>query len=77
MIVDSGSSGSVVSSHLLRGLDIKVERPSTINMVNVHGESKRPLGEISDFPFVVGEVEIPVDVVVTDANSYSAGTGRK
>lgn len=26
LIVDSGSLGSVVSSHLLRGLEIKVER---------------------------------------------------
>lgn len=46
-------------------------------MINVHGESKRLLGKISDFPFTVGGVEIPIDVVVTNANSYSTGMERK
>jgi hypothetical protein len=76
LIVDSGSSGSVVSSHLLKKLGIQIDRPSSINMINVHGESKRALGEISDFPFVVGGVKIPIDVVVTDAYSYQAIVGN-
>ncbi|CAG8629027.1 9885_t:CDS:2, partial [Ambispora leptoticha] len=76
LIVDSGSSESVVSSYLLGELGIKVERPSTVNMVNVHGRSKRALGEISDFPFSVRGVIVPVDVVVTDAASYQAIVGN-
>ncbi|CAG8634586.1 3369_t:CDS:2, partial [Diversispora eburnea] len=72
LIVDSESSGSVVSSHLLKKLGIQIDCPSFINMINIHGESKRALGEISDFPFVVGGVKIPIDVVVTDAYSYQA-----
>jgi RNase H-like domain found in reverse transcriptase/Reverse transcriptase (RNA-dependent DNA polymerase)/Aspartyl protease/Zinc knuckle len=76
LIVDSGSSGSVVSSLLLQKLGIKVERPSTVNMISVHGESKRAVGEISDFPFEVGSCEIPIDVVVTDARTYQAIVGN-
>ncbi|CAG8681029.1 4393_t:CDS:2, partial [Acaulospora morrowiae] len=53
-------------------LKVTPERSSTIKIINVHGESKRALGEISNFPFNVGGVEIPVDVVVTDVNSYQA-----
>ncbi|RHZ55140.1 hypothetical protein Glove_420g8 [Diversispora epigaea] len=70
LIIDSGSSGSVVSLHLLKKLGVKVERPSFINMINVHGESKRAICEITAFPFVVGGLCVPVDVVVTDAHSY-------
>src|SRR5260363_105326 len=76
LIVDSGSSGSVVSSYLLSELGVKVKRPSTVNMVNVHGQSKRAIGEISNFPFFVGGVRIPIDVVVTDALSYQAIVGN-
>ncbi|CAG8759700.1 2525_t:CDS:1, partial [Ambispora leptoticha] len=76
LIVDSGSSGSVVTSHLLNDLGIRIERPSVVNMVNIHGESKRAIGEISDFPFNIGGVEIPIDVVVTDAHSYCAIVGN-
>ncbi|CAG8466295.1 15105_t:CDS:2 [Cetraspora pellucida] len=72
LIVDSGSSGSVISSHFLRELGIKIERPSTVNMINVHEESKRVLGEITSFSFEVGGVKILVDVIVTDALSYQA-----
>ncbi|CAG8700560.1 7447_t:CDS:2, partial [Ambispora leptoticha] len=76
LIVDSGSSGSVVASHLLSELGIKVERPSTVNMVNVYGQSKKAIGEISEFPFSVGGVVVPIDVVVTDALSYQAIVGN-
>ena len=76
LIVDSGSSGSVVSSYLLKDLGIKIDRPSTVNMINVHGESKRAIREIAEFPFVVGGMKIPIDVVVTDANSYNTLVGN-
>ncbi|CAG8716103.1 7463_t:CDS:2, partial [Acaulospora morrowiae] len=76
LIIDSGSSGSVVTMQLLKKLKVTPERSSTIKMINVHGESKRALSEISNFPFNIGDVEIPVDVVVTDANSYQALVGN-
>ncbi|CAG8553823.1 6588_t:CDS:2 [Diversispora eburnea] len=34
-------------------IDIKVEKSSTISMISVHGESKRVVGEIFNFPFEV------------------------
>ena len=70
LIVDSGSSGSVVSSYLLKKIKIKVERPSPVNMVNVHRESKRAIGEISSFPFEIEGCLIPIDVLVTDTRCY-------
>ncbi|CAG8764060.1 10943_t:CDS:2, partial [Racocetra fulgida] len=57
LIVNSGSLES-----------IKVERPSMVNMINVYGESMRALGEISNFLFNIGGIEIPIDVVITDTS---------
>ncbi|CAG8702529.1 8747_t:CDS:2, partial [Cetraspora pellucida] len=76
LIVDSGSSGSVVTSHLLQELGIRIEHPSVVNMINIHGESKRAIGEISNFPFSVSGIEISIDVIVTDATSYCAIVGN-
>ncbi|CAG8682691.1 3248_t:CDS:2 [Cetraspora pellucida] len=39
-------------------------------MINIHGKSKQAIGEISNFPFSVGGIEIPIDVIVTDATFY-------
>src|SRR5207253_3186589 len=47
-----------------------IKRPSVINMINIHGESKRAIGKIFNFPFSISDVEILIDVIVTDANSY-------
>jgi len=76
LILDSGASGSIVSCQLLNDLGLGIDRPSTTVMINVHGERKRPLGEVTNFPITIQGITIPVDiVVVTDAQSYSAIVG--
>jgi hypothetical protein len=45
-------------------------------MINVNGEKKWPLGEVLDFPITVGGVTVPINVVVIDAESYSAIVGN-
>ena len=77
LILDSGASGSIVLCQLLNDLGIAIEWPSTTVMINVHGERKRPLGEVLNFPITIQGVTIPADiVVVTDAQSYSVIVGN-
>ena len=45
-------------------------------MINVNGDRKRPLGEVLNFPITIKGITIPIDVVVVDANSYSAIVGN-
>ena len=45
-------------------------------MINVNGDHKRPLGEVLNFPITIKGITIPIDVVVVDANSYSAIVGN-
>ncbi|CAG8598244.1 10377_t:CDS:2 [Diversispora eburnea] len=47
-----------------------VERPFTISIISIHDESKRAVGEIFNFLFEVGGCQIPIDVIVTDAQTY-------
>ncbi|CAG8495755.1 3549_t:CDS:2 [Cetraspora pellucida] len=70
LILDSGSSGCVVSAGFLKDAGITIDRPSTVMMTGVHGEQKRPLGEIDEFPVTVGGKTITSRSVVTDARNY-------
>jgi hypothetical protein len=45
-------------------------------MINVNGERKHPLGEVLKFLITIKGVTIPIDMVVVDANSYSAIVGN-
>ena len=76
LIVDSGSAGSIISLSLLKDLDMEITRASKTVMVNVNGERRRPLGAVSDIPLRVHDRIIPMDAIVTDANSYAAIVGN-
>lgn len=44
--------------------------------VTLNGERKRPLGEVLDFPITIRDITIPINVVVTEAESYAAIVGN-
>jgi hypothetical protein len=74
--VDSGSAGSIISLSLLKDLEMEITRASKTVMVNVNGERRRPLDAVSDIPLKILDCIIPMDAIVTDANSYSAIVGN-
>src|SRR5438034_5122649 len=76
LIIDSGAAGSIVTSHFLSKLGIHIDRLSTTSMVNVNGEKKMPMGEVLNFPITVQGIEVPVNVVVTEAETYSVIVGN-
>ena len=76
LIVDSGSAGSIMSLSLLKDLDMEITSASKTVMINVNGERRRPLGAVSDVPLKVGGCIIPLDVIVTQADSYAAIVGN-
>ena len=76
LIVDSGSAGSIISLSLLKDLDMEITKASKTVMVNVNGERRRPLGAVSDIPLKIQGRIIPMDAIVTDANSYAAIVGN-
>jgi Reverse transcriptase (RNA-dependent DNA polymerase)/Retroviral aspartyl protease len=76
LIVDSGSAGSIISLSLLKDLDMEITQASKTVMVNVNGERRRPLGAVSDIPLKILDCMIPMDAIVTDADSYAAIVGN-
>jgi hypothetical protein len=76
LIVDSGSARSIISLSLLKDLDMEITKASKTVMVNVNGERRRPLGAVTNLPLKIHDCIIPMDAIVTDANSYSAIVGN-
>ncbi|GES95431.1 activity-regulated cytoskeleton-associated protein isoform X1 [Rhizophagus clarus] len=76
LIVDSGSARSIMSLVLLKDLQMEITRASKTVMVNVNGKQRRPLGAVSAIPLnIMGQI-IPMDAIVTDADSYAAIVGN-
>ena len=46
LILDSGSSGSVVTQKFLEKVGRKIDQVSNINMIDIHGGKKKALGEV-------------------------------
>ncbi|RGB22124.1 hypothetical protein C1646_678057 [Rhizophagus diaphanus] len=76
LIIDMGAAGSIVTYQLLNDLEIEIDQPSAIVMINVNEKKKQPLVEILDFLITVGGMTVPINVVVIDAKSYSAIMGN-
>ena len=55
---------------------MEITQASKTIMVNVNGERRRPLGAVSNIPLKIQNIVIPMDAIVTDANSYAAIVGN-
>ena len=61
---------------LLKDLDMEITQASKTVMVNVNGERRRPLGAVSDIPLIIQGQVIPMNAIVTEADSYFAIVGN-
>ncbi|CAG8630808.1 25675_t:CDS:2, partial [Gigaspora margarita] len=76
LILDSGSSGCVVSANFLKEVGVSIDRPSTVLMVGIHGKQKRPLGEVDEFLITVGGKTITSKAVVSEVENYAVIVGN-
>ncbi|KAG9305501.1 hypothetical protein G9A89_006471 [Geosiphon pyriformis] len=76
LILDSGSTGSIITYQLMQQLKRNVDRPAQTVIVTADGMKKTPVGEIDNFPFTLDGITIPVKVFVMDAPQYQALVGN-
>ena len=76
LILDSGSSGSVISKQFLEKVGRKVDQPSHVNMIGINGEKRKALGEIKSLPITIQQQLLPVNVVVSEATGYDILVGN-
>ena len=71
LVVDTGSTGSLISKSFLDKLGRTIEAPSNINLVDVNGGKRRSLGKIKNLPINIKGTIIPINVDVSEAANYS------
>ena len=75
VILDSGSSISIVSKSFMESLGRRVERSSERRITGIHGEKRSSLGIVTQVPVKIGSVTVAVDTEVIDASGYSLVLG--
>ncbi|KAG9286450.1 hypothetical protein G9A89_014616 [Geosiphon pyriformis] len=76
LILDSGSTRSIITYQLIQQLKRNVDRPAQTVIVTADDMKKTPVGEIDNFLFTLDGITIPVKVLVMDAPQYQALVGN-
>ncbi|KAG9284418.1 hypothetical protein G9A89_023675 [Geosiphon pyriformis] len=72
LILNSGSTGSIITYQLMQQLKRNVDRPAQTVIVTADGMKKTPVEEINNFPFTLDGITISVKVLIMDAPQYQA-----
>ena len=75
VILDSGSSISIVSKKFMESLGRRVEKQSERRITGIHGEKRPSLGIVTQVPVKIGSVTVAVDTEVIDVSGYSLVLG--
>ena len=76
LILDSRSSGIMISKQFLKKVGRKVDKPLYVNMIGINREKRKALGEIKSLPIIVQQQLLPINVIVLEATSYDILVGN-
>ena len=71
LIVDTGSTGSLISKKFLDWLGWTIDESSTVNMVDVNGGKKQSLEKVKNLSISIKGTTIPIDVDVSESPNFS------
>ncbi|KAG9307171.1 hypothetical protein G9A89_016999 [Geosiphon pyriformis] len=77
LILDSGSSVSVIAKHFFKAIGRKIDKPSTRPMTNVHGDKKKELSIAKAIPVRINGISIETDMEVSEVKEYTIIVGNK
>ncbi|KAG9303403.1 hypothetical protein G9A89_013729 [Geosiphon pyriformis] len=67
LILDSGSTGSIITKQLIDQLGCRVDYTASTRIIITNGATKTLIGEIDDFSFEVNSIIIPTKVLMIEA----------
>lgn len=76
IIIDSGSSTSIMSKRFMEYINRKPNRASERMITGIHGNKKLSEGIIDDVPVHLGDVVVSADMEVIDTNAYHLVLGN-
>ncbi|KAG9299083.1 hypothetical protein G9A89_020396 [Geosiphon pyriformis] len=77
LILDSGSSVSVIAKHFLEAIGKKIDEPSIWPITNVHSDKKKGLGITKTVPVHINDISIETNMEVSKAKEYTIIVGNE
>ncbi|KAG9302399.1 hypothetical protein G9A89_011449 [Geosiphon pyriformis] len=77
LILDSGSSVSVIAKHFLEAIGRKIDEPSTRPITNIYGNKKKDLGIVKAIPVHINDISIEINMKVSEAKEYTIIVGNE
>ena len=71
VILDSGSSISIISKKFMESIGRRIEKESGRRITGIHGERRPSLGVVTQVPIKMEEIVVAVDMEVIDAIGYA------
>ncbi|KAG9306194.1 hypothetical protein G9A89_016098 [Geosiphon pyriformis] len=76
LILDSGSTGSIITYQLIQQLKKNVDQPAQTVIITTNGMKKTSVEEIDNFPFTLDGITILVKVLIINTLQYQALVGN-
>ena len=77
VLVNTGSKGCVISKHFLDKINKTIDGPGNVRMIDITGNRTIPLGKVFNVPVKFGNLEIQVDMLVTESKEYNVVLGNE
>ncbi|KAG9288441.1 hypothetical protein G9A89_015647 [Geosiphon pyriformis] len=77
LILDSGSSVSVIAKHFLEAIGRKIDEPSIRPMTNIHGDKKKGLSIAKAVSVRINGISIETDMEVSEVKEYTIIVGNE
>ncbi|CAG8777613.1 18196_t:CDS:2, partial [Dentiscutata erythropus] len=75
IILDSGSSISIISENFMKSLGRKINKSSDKKIISIHGERRSSMGVVTQVQVKLGSVTVATDMEVISATGYALVLG--
>ena len=56
-------------------MNVNIDKPTTIKMININGEKKAPLGKINHVPIKINNDQWKIEIIVIESKNYNVILG--
>src|SRR5665213_1600816 len=69
-VVDTGAGGCMIAKDYLDRLGYAIEKPTKLTFMTATGVRAVPLGKVHEIPVKLGDITVPMDMVVVQTTTY-------
>ena len=76
ILIDSGAVGCIIAKRFLDHIDRPIEAATNVKIIDVNGKKTTPLGLMRQVPIKIRDIEVKMDMIVTESREYNVLLGN-